>query len=282
MSNHIRKVKRREFLKLGAAMGSGFIFSSPHSRQRKIVGLDAFLPPQINPTLTKSGFRETDRVLIVQASDVGMCEANMSAYTELLNFGQITTAAALSAGIWFPQIAHLVRIHKSADMGLSLTLTSEWDTIRWRPISTVDPESGLLDDHGYYPKSIDLLPIPLNVEVITRELEKQIVRAQKMGIRLTHLDAHQAISYHPELTGIFTSLANKYELPLAFLRESSQSWNSIYWMKPEWIASAKSAASQMEASGAVLLDSITDLALSPDNHVTRIKELIDHFPPDCI
>ena len=119
-----------------------------------------------------------------------------------------------------------------------------------------------------------MLQTPLNVEVITRELEKQIVRAQKMGIRLTHLDSHQGVGYHPELTGIFTSLSNKYGLPLAFLRESSSSWDSLPWMKSEWVATAKSTAGQLEASGMTLLDSITDLSLSTDNHVDRIKELI--------
>ncbi len=278
MSNHIRKVKRRDFLKLGAAIGSGFLFSSPSSRRLKFGSLGTTPSPRTNPALTRSGFKETDRVLIIQASDVGMFEANMSAYTELLEISLITSAAALPACIWFPQIAHLARIHRSADVGLNLTLTSEWDTIRWRPTSTTDPESGLLDDHGYFPKSIDLLPTPLNVEAITREFEKQIVRAQKMGIRVTHLDSHQGISYHPELTGIFTSMANKHRLPLAFLRDSSSSWDSLPWIKPEWVATAKSNARQMEISGMTLLDSITDLTLSTDDHVVRIKELIASLP----
>jgi predicted glycoside hydrolase/deacetylase ChbG (UPF0249 family) len=278
MSNHIRKVKRRDFLKLGAAIGSGFMLASPGSRRLTLGGLGATLSRGTNPALTKFGFKETDRVLIVQASDVGMFEANMSAYTDLLNVGLITSAAALPACIWFPQIAHLARIHPSADVGINLTLTSEWDTIRWRPVSTVDPESGLLDAHGYFPKSIDDLPTPLNLEDITREFEKQIVRVQKMGIPLTHLDAHQGIGYHPELTGVFISLANKYGLPLAFLRESSPSWDSLPWMKPEWVATAKSTAGQMEASGITLLDSITDLTLSKDDHVDRIKEFIASLP----
>ena len=120
MSNHIRKVKRRDFLKLGAAIGSGFIFSSPSSRRLKFDSLGTTHSRGSNPALTKLGFKETDRVVIIQASDVGMFEANMSAYTELLNVGLITSAAALPACVWFPQIAHLARIHRSADVGLNL------------------------------------------------------------------------------------------------------------------------------------------------------------------
>jgi hypothetical protein len=51
---------------------------------------------------------------------------------------------------WFPQVAAYCREHPSVDLGVHLTLTSEWDSYRWGPISTRDPASGLIDDEGYF------------------------------------------------------------------------------------------------------------------------------------
>ncbi len=67
-----------------------------------------------------------------------------------MDFGLISSAAVMVPCPWFPQTADYCRKHPEVDMGVHLTLNSEWDGYRWGPISTQNTESGLLDDEGYF------------------------------------------------------------------------------------------------------------------------------------
>ncbi len=51
---------------------------------------------------------------------------------------------------WFPAVAAGCRGNTDIDVGVHLTLISEWDCYRWGPNSTRDLASGLLDEERYY------------------------------------------------------------------------------------------------------------------------------------
>ena len=105
-----------------------------------------------NPYLKKLGFADTDRVVVLHADDIGMCQGSVSAYASLLDFGVLSSAAFMVPCSWFPAAVACYRQYQHLphlDVGVHLTLTSEWRDYRWRPISTCDPGSGLLDADGY-------------------------------------------------------------------------------------------------------------------------------------
>ena len=108
---------------------------------------------QANPVLRRLGFTDHDRVAVVHADDVGMCQATLPAFAELLDFGLVTSGAVMVPCPWFPAAAAYCREHPQADVGVHSTLTSEWDPYRWGPVSTRDEASGLLDAEGYFPRS---------------------------------------------------------------------------------------------------------------------------------
>lgn len=235
------------------------------------------LPP--NPVLGKLGYSNLDRVLIAQLDDLGTCQSNMSAYSDLLSAGTINSAAILTPCIWFPMVAHLARTTPGLDLGLQLALTSEWDTIRWRPISTVDPASGLLDAYGFFPKSVADLPSSIDQTVIAQEFDAQLQRALSMGVRLTHLDSHQSIAFDPRFTEPISQMAKKYQLPLVFLRPDPVQWNNSSWMDTGWKSEGLDFASQFEQAGLPLLDSITDLTLSSSaSRMSDIEKFIVELP----
>ena len=103
-----------------------------------------------NPILKKLGYKNRDRLVIIHTDDVGMCHASIQAYTELFDFGLISSGATMVPCSWFPQVALFCRQKSKVDMGVHLTLTSEWNTYRWSPISTHRLESGMLDTEGYF------------------------------------------------------------------------------------------------------------------------------------
>jgi len=106
-----------------------------------------------NPYLHKLGFSNTDRVVILHADDIGMCQGSVSAYADLLDFGLLSSAAMMTPCSWFPAAVNTYHQRQDTlqlDVGVHLTLNSEWTNYRWRPISTCDPGSGLLDAAGYF------------------------------------------------------------------------------------------------------------------------------------
>jgi predicted glycoside hydrolase/deacetylase ChbG (UPF0249 family) len=105
---------------------------------------------QPNPVLKKLGFKDHDRLAIIHVDDVGMCRSSVAAFADLWDFGLVSSAAVMVPCPWFLEAAKFAREHPDADMGVHLTLNSEYDTYRWGPLSTRDPQTGLLDEQGYF------------------------------------------------------------------------------------------------------------------------------------
>ncbi len=260
------KIKRRDFLKMSSLVAGGIILTSPGKGKKRFLNKTVSQSqPAPNPLLGRLGFRDNDKLLIAQLDDFGTCQSNMSAFTDLTTAGTINTAAVMTPCTWFPLVAHIARTTPGLDLGLQLALTSEWDTIRWRPLSTVDPKSGLLDNNGYYPKRLTDLSSNIDPAILAQEFDAQIQRAVNMGVRLTHLDSHQSAAFDPRFTALFDQFSKKYTLPLVFLRPVPEQWNNSPWMSADWIGEGMNFANQFEQAGLPLLDSLTDLTLTPSS-----------------
>ena len=83
-----------------------------------------------NPILKRLGFTSADRLVIIHTDDIGMCQASIQAYADLWDFGLISSGATMVPCSWFPQTAAYCRAHLGVDMGIHLTLTSEWEGYR--------------------------------------------------------------------------------------------------------------------------------------------------------
>ena len=96
---------------------------------------------------------------------------------------------------WLPEIAAYAQSHPEADLGLHLTLTSEWRFYRWGPVLSKDRVSSLLDNNGYlYPTETEAASHVKATEV-EAEIRAQIDRARAFGIKPTHLDSHMGTLY---------------------------------------------------------------------------------------
>src|SRR5262245_40960209 len=85
------------------------------------------------------------RVVILPADGVGVCyEANQAAQ-EALTRGDYRSAAAMVPCPWFNEMATWCVAHPNHDVGLHLTLTSEWKYYRWGPVAPKEQVKGLLD-----------------------------------------------------------------------------------------------------------------------------------------
>jgi len=253
------KLSRREFMQAGAITAAGLAMSQFLHNQSpaKAIGAtlstplppvrptptaypvtmpwlpESTLPP--NPLLKKMGFSEKDRVLIVHVDDLGMCQSNVEAFADLTNFGLVSSGSVMMPCAWAPLAAHFARTHPNADMGVHLTLTSEWEANRWRPISTVDPASGLIDADGYMWRDGTATSSRATPEAGLAEMEAQIKRAMEMGIDITHADSHQFLVLYPTFSEGYHQLILKYRLPSILQRKDEAGWRVTYPGYPDSI-----------------------------------------------
>ena len=96
----------------------------------------------------KLGYPVDSKVVMLHADDIGMCsEANEAVIPYLLN-DQIQSASVMVPCPWFNDIADWYKKHPEMDIGLHLTLTSEWKNYRWGPVSNPRSVPELIDPEG--------------------------------------------------------------------------------------------------------------------------------------
>lgn len=159
------------------------------------------------------------RVLVIHIDDVGMCHGANTAFLELSRSRGVTSGSVMVPCPWFREIADAAAGDKTLDLGVHLTLTSEWPQYRWGPLTTVSRASGLVDDQGYFPRNCLALRPRLQVEAAEIEFRAQIDRALDAGIDLTHIDTHMGAAVVPELVDIYVKLGHEYRLPILLPRE---------------------------------------------------------------
>ena len=73
--------------------------------------------------------------LIVKGDDMaaghGINVATIDAYKR----GVLTTTNVIVPGPWFPEAVRLLKENPGLDVGVHLALTSEWENVKWRPLT---------------------------------------------------------------------------------------------------------------------------------------------------
>jgi predicted glycoside hydrolase/deacetylase ChbG (UPF0249 family) len=232
-----------------------------------------------NPVLRKLGFADDDRVVIIHTDDIGMCQATMSAFADLVDFGLISSGAVMVPCPWFPHVAAYCRQHPRVDLGVHLTLTSEWDAYRWGPISTRDPASGLMDEEGYFHHRSEQVQEHGDAAAVQLELQMQVDRAVAAGIDVTHADSHMGAVAQLEFIPAYVQLAIQHRLPAMILRLDEMGWREV-GLDQETAAFATQLVQQLEAQGLPLLDHLVGLPLDrPEDRVALAKQAFDGLPP---
>jgi predicted glycoside hydrolase/deacetylase ChbG (UPF0249 family) len=214
---------------------------------------------QPNPVLKKLGFSPDDRVIIIHTDDIGMCQASVDAFADLAEFGLISSGAVMVPCPWFLEAAAYAHHHPKADLGVHLTLTSEYERYRWTPLSTCDPASGLLDKQGYFHKDTPDVWAKADPEAAVAELEAQVSRALAEGMNLTHIDTHMGSIAHPAIIPGYIQLAIKYGLPPMIPRLSADELMGVGNVDEATAQMIKGMINTLEEMGMPLLDGLSGL-----------------------
>src|SRR6188474_515786 len=112
------------------------------------------LPAQTRTVAERLGYPRDAKLLILHADDLGFSHSANAASFDALDKGAISSASIMVPTPWIAEVAAYAKAHPNADLGLHLTLTSEWDTYRWGSVESADKVSSLLDSAGTFPRDV--------------------------------------------------------------------------------------------------------------------------------
>jgi len=177
---------------------------------------------QTKTVAERLGYAPDARLVIVHADDLGMSHSINEATIKAFSSGLVNSGSIMMPCSWVPEIAAYARANPQADLGLHLTLTSEWQKYRWRPLLAGGSVQSLLDADGYLYLTESEAASHLNVLEAEKEIRAQIERANKLGIRPTHLDSHMGTLYQTkELFEMFVRVARENKLPIRVAKDMS-------------------------------------------------------------
>jgi predicted glycoside hydrolase/deacetylase ChbG (UPF0249 family) len=224
----------------------------------------------INPVLRRLGLSQDERAVIIHADDLGMCQATLAGLEELLDAGIVSSGSIMVPCPWFRAAARFAAEHPRADLGVHLTLTSEWKLYRWGPVSTTDPASGLLDAEGFFPATARAVQETGDPAAVARELEAQVARAAGAGIALTHVDTHMGAVAHARFMESYVNAALRRGLPPMLPRLDEEGWRQVSrdhagaGLDGEAIKRVIAFTRSLEERGVPLVDGLGGLSLSSD------------------
>ena len=161
------------------------------------------------------GYPRDAKLLIVHADDLGMAHSVNAATMKAFETGLVTSGSIMVPCPWLSEIAAYARANPQADLGLHLTLTSEWTPLRWKPVTSSDRVKSLLDKDGYFHLTETEAASNADPKEVELEITAQIERARALGIQPTHLDSHMGTLYQNKaLFEVFLRVARNQKLPV--------------------------------------------------------------------
>jgi predicted glycoside hydrolase/deacetylase ChbG (UPF0249 family) len=165
------------------------------------------------------GYPADSKLLIVHADDLAVAHSVDTASFEALDKNAVTSASVMVPCSWLNEVASYAKDHPDTDLGLHLTLTSEWKVYRWGPVESKDRVGSLLDPAEYLWPETGSAAQNIKPEEAEREIRAQIQRAIAAGIHPTHLDSHMGVLFSTaDLFAVYVKVAHEYNLPFLAVR----------------------------------------------------------------
>ena len=222
---------------------------------------------EVKPLTARLGYTADAKLLIVHADDVGVAHSVNAATFKAFDSGLVTSASIMVPCAWLPEVAAYARTHADADLGLHLTLTSEWATYRWGGVLSRERLPSLYASDGYFYPTESEAASHADVREAELEVRAQIERARAFGIKPTHLDAHMRTLYSTRpLFEMLLRVGREEGLPVMVSRE--------------WFAEAPFLPAALGAEGVALdrIETITP-AVKPEDWPEFYRDFVKSLRP---
>jgi predicted glycoside hydrolase/deacetylase ChbG (UPF0249 family) len=149
--------------------------------------------------------------LLIRSDDMASSHAANVSCIEVATKGISRSIEIMVPCPWFFEAAQMLKQNPGIDVGVHLTVTSEWEGIKWGPItaspSLADADGNFLAGTGdWYNKNYKM-------DEVEAELRKQLELAIREIPNVTHISSHMgAPDVKPELKNLVQKLAKEYNL----------------------------------------------------------------------
>lgn len=175
----------------------------------------------------KLGYPKNTKLLIIHADDIGVAHSENRASIAAMEKGSVSSGSIMIPCPWMPEIADYAKGHPNADLGLHLTLTSEWKQYKWGPVTPRNEVPSLVDKNGFFPDNTADVAKNAKPSEVEKELRAQIERAKQFGIDPTHFDTHMgAVLTNIETAKAYIKLGHEYKVPVLVGQVFAQAFNT--------------------------------------------------------
>lgn len=194
--------------------------------------------------------------LIVRGDDMGFSHSGNEALIKCHREGIETSIEVIAPSPWFPEAVRLLQEKENlgVDVGVHLALTSEWDNVKWRPLT---PCPSLVEADGYFFPMVrpnknypgrSLLENKWRPDEVEREFRAQIELVRKHVPRVSHVSAHMGCNgLSPEVAAMSRRLAKELGVDIDLAEHG---------VKPIGYAGPKGTAAEKLASFLKTLESL--------------------------
>jgi predicted glycoside hydrolase/deacetylase ChbG (UPF0249 family) len=171
---------------------------------------------QTQPTLAQRlGYPKDAKLLIIHADDLAVAHSENQASFKAMKEGVVNSASIMAPCPWLPEVAAYAKTHPNHDLGMHLTLTSEWKHFKWGPVSDCAELCGLVDSLGHFYDNCADFAALAKPEAVEAELRAQIEKAKSLGIEPTHLDSHMGCLFFQNqvLFSLYLKMGREYGIP---------------------------------------------------------------------
>lgn len=159
--------------------------------------------------------------LIIRGDDMGFSHSGNLALIKSYKQGIEKSIEVIVPSPWFPEAVKMLAENPGVDVGVHLALSSEWENIKWRPVSVCP---SLTDSDGYFQPMIwpnknypgrSLSENKWKIEEIEKEFRAQIELAVKKIPRISHISTHMnCTGLAPEINAVARKLAKEFNIDI--------------------------------------------------------------------
>jgi predicted glycoside hydrolase/deacetylase ChbG (UPF0249 family) len=170
---------------------------------------------QSEPTYAERlGFPAGKKVIVLHVDDAGMSyEANQGT-KQAIDDGIAVSTSVMMPCSWVPHFMTYAKQKPKLDVGVHLTLTSEWSNYRWSPLT--GQKTGLCDPQGAFWPSVDDVVAHATADEVEAEIRAQLARFRAFGIEPTHLDSHMGTLFRLKFLPVYVKLGIEQKIPILF------------------------------------------------------------------
>jgi CubicO group peptidase (beta-lactamase class C family)/predicted glycoside hydrolase/deacetylase ChbG (UPF0249 family) len=158
--------------------------------------------------------------LIVRGDDMGFSHSADQALIKSYREGIETSIEVIVPSPWFPEAVKLLRQNPKIDVGLHFAITSEWDNVKWRPVtdcaSLRDPDGyfyPMLSANKNYP-GMSVKEHAWKLDDVEKELRAQITLLRKYVPWVSHISGHMgSATFSPEVKAMVARVSTEFHIP---------------------------------------------------------------------